>query len=182
MNLLDKHEGARELIVLLDAKGATRADMAKALAAEFNIKAPTTRSLTAWLNGDRELVEMRREARRRAALADDDADPADALSSGWHRNPAVEDAMLLAAAEECPEFAQVLVRCGPPSASSAPPAEVWGYVEPTEADASHDAAYVHPDLIAVLESPDDIRAACLRVLPDGWDEPAPEVGAGRLAG
>lgn len=101
--------GARQYVAtLIVAGGATRAEVAEALARKFHIPEPTGRSVTQWKNHDPEL----RELIRQMEAAKRDAKPGDNLADLLPRevNPAAAAADLFTVAINCRPFAELLKR------------------------------------------------------------------------
>jgi hypothetical protein len=107
-NLLDKNPGSRRYVAHLHSFGATRAQICAKLAQKFPMAAPTPRSMTKWLNGDRELVKMIAELEAiKAEMAPDDATLAE-LPEPVDMAQATADLWCLL--DEFPAYAMLLLR------------------------------------------------------------------------
>ncbi len=141
--------GAREYVATLLVSGATRAQVADAMARRFNITAPTGRSVTEWKNNDPELRDLirRMEAAKRDLAAGDD--PTNLLPR--QPNPARVVGGLMGLAIQCRPFAELLKRDSARSdnAASAAAEDVgWYFDEEPLPGADPDAP--PDDVLAVL--------------------------------
>lgn len=178
--------GARQYVAtLLVIGGATRSQVAEAMARKYEIAAPTGRSITAWKNNDPEL----RTLIRQMEAAKRDVAPGDNPLALMPRevNKAQVDADLFGLCVDVPAFGLLIHREATRQSETAaedgrgvfevlddptPPADF-------DADAMDDVRAV---LLAGHETLEDFAADCERRL-DGWEpEQTPTAGAGALTG
>jgi hypothetical protein len=175
LDRLDREPGgARQYIAtLIVVDGATRAQVAEALAKKYNVPAPTGRSITAWKTRDSklcELIEQMTAAKRDLAPGDD---PTALLRPPV--NVAQADADLFNLAVDCPAFGDLIAREIEREEKVAP-TTAWG--APVNPDAPDPDPAADPDdedeppsdVIAVLltdyETVEEREADCLRRLGD----------------
>lgn len=169
--------GARQYVAtLLVVGGASRAQVADALARKYGISAPTGRSVTEWKNNDPELRDLIRqmEAAKRDVSPGDD--PRDLLPR--EVNPARSADDLFTLAIHCRPFAELLKREAARRSDDAGDAGGWGFDD--YALAADDDDGRPDDVLAVLtaehETAAEFEADCIRRLGD-FDHVSPTPGA-----
>ncbi len=166
--------GARQYVAtLIVVGGATRSQVADALARKYNIPAPTGRSITGWKNNDPQLRDLigQMEAAKR------DVTPGDNLTDLLPREVTAEAASerLFALAIHCRPFAELLKREGDRRAGDAGDNDGWGFDDPAPVAADDGA----PDaVLAVLsaehETDAEFEADCrARLAADPLPAPSP---------
>jgi hypothetical protein len=143
LDRLDREHGggARQYVAtLIVLGGASRAQVAEALARKYSIPEPTGRSVTAWKNGDsklRAIIEAMQSAKRDLAPDDDLGDVLAKMPEPVDRGEAATD--LFGVMEQFPAFNALSVRCfNDPDF----PDDVWLKVlrEDHDSDAAFEAA------------------------------------------
>jgi hypothetical protein len=174
--------GARQYVAtLIVAGGASRAEVAEALARKYHIAPPTGRSVTQWKNHDPELRDLiaQMEAAKRDVKPGDD--PADLLPRKVNRALAVAD--LLHVLDEFPAFERLFhreaARRKSAPGSAADTASAWGSPLPDEATIADGDR--REDLLALIESEgmtdEEFEQDCIRRLGDYEEHlpsPSPE--------
>jgi hypothetical protein len=177
--------GARQYVAtLLVAGGASRAQVADALARKYSIPAPTGRSITEWKNHDPELRTLIAEmetAKRDLRPGDD---PTDLLPREVNQAQAASD--LFGVCIHFPAFALLMERereteDGPDGADTRGAFEQFD-PPPAAADDPDSDSDVLAVLIAGHETAEAFEADCLARLGDYSPTVEPTPGAGRLAG
>jgi hypothetical protein len=175
--------GAREYVAtLLVVGGASRAEIAQAMARKYGIPAPTGRSVTKWKNNDpelRALIEKMEAAKLDLKPGDD---PAALLRR--EANPAQAVSDLLGVCVTFPAFGLLLNRERTRQAAAVASQEVGAFEQhdsPPPSDDPDDDGDVFAVLAAEHETAAEFEADCVRRLGD-YDAATPTPGAGALSG
>jgi hypothetical protein len=189
LDRLDREHGggARRYVAnLFVVGGASRAQVAAALARKYSIPAPTTRSVTAWRSKDPELKKMIAELEAIKAETSPDDPTLPELSQPV--NIERVDGVLFDFLSAHPAFAALLFRGRVAPNEQTPAAETtvgrdWWREPSTYGGPERVSEDIAPAVLAVLvadyDTPEDFDAACEALLPDDWDshvEPTPGAG------
>jgi hypothetical protein len=193
LDRLDRNPGgARQYVAtLLVVGGASRTQIAEALARKYDIAVPTTRSISAWKNTDPELRELIRQMEAAKRDVAPGGDPLKLMPR--EVNKAQVDSDLFSLCVDVPAFALLIAREDDRRAAAAADGSDPGSVGAFEQVEAAPPAPLDPDddgpeddVLAVLladhETLEDFAADCQRRLGDWMPSQTPTAGAGALTG